>query len=465
MLDWLRTLTTPHAVHEESAHREFVLRTVLLAGLGLLVIYVLIDWIVLAPLRGSLAFGSYLWPTLMPLLLLTYWLVRRGQVTLASFLFLAIIALAALLSMVFLGTKDISVMLFALSVSLAGMLLGLRGAVVMAAVNALAFGGLAWAEYAGLRPPPVMTTKPVDVIALGLILTALVLVEWLFGSERERLLRRYREQALALREANQALEQASQTIARQEAWRRELVLAREIQSSLIPNYNPILADFDIKGRSIPAEEVGGDFYIYLPLTGGRLGLAIGDVSGKGMPGALYMAIATSIVEAQATASPDSASLVRRVNNLLYRRVHETRMNTALLYALFDLTRRQLRVSNAGLISPLLVHNGAPEYLECHGLPLGVVAGEVYEEKQIVLQPDDVIVFMTDGIVEAMNTQRDMYGFPRLEAALRGCDKASAQSVLDCVFASVFDFLGDVPPQDDMTLVVVKVGGRRLSRQN
>jgi sigma-B regulation protein RsbU (phosphoserine phosphatase) len=95
---------------------------------------------------------------------------------------------------------------------------------------------------------------------------------------------------------NEALAVANQSLAQQEAWRRELTLAREIQSSLLPSYNPMLADLDIKGRSLPAEEVGGDFYNYLPLTAGRLGLAVGDVSGKGMASALYMAIATSIVE-------------------------------------------------------------------------------------------------------------------------------------------------------------------------
>jgi sigma-B regulation protein RsbU (phosphoserine phosphatase) len=274
---------------------------------------------------------------------------------------------------------------------------------------------------------------------------------------------RYREQTVELRTANEALERANQTLARQEAWRRELALAREIQSSLLPSYNPMLADLDIKGRSLPAEEVGGDFYSYLPLTAGRLGLAVGDVSGKGMASALYMAIATSIVEAQATSSPDSATLLRQVNNLLYRRVHDTGLNTALLYALFDLTRRKLQVCNAGLITPVYLHNGTLRYLEVYGLPLGAVAGEAYEEEHIDLQPGDVMLFMTDGIVEAMNAQRELFGFSRLEAALKSCDKDSAQHIMDCIFKSVFEFMGDVPPQDDMTLVVVRVGGRRLAR--
>ena len=462
MLDWLRKLTAPRSDRLEMAHREFVLKAVLVSGIGLLSIYVLIDWAIILPTRGTFAFGNFFWPPMLLFLLFEYWLVRQGHVALASYLILAMTTIATSAALYALGTKDVSVLLFALSVSLAGILAGLRGTVLVVAVNTLVFAALAWAEYVGRRPPPIATTRPADVIALGLILTALAILEWLYRFERGRLLRRYRKQTNALRAANEALEQAGKTAAKQEALRRELALAREIQTSLLPRYNPTLAELDIQGRSIPAEEVGGDFYAYLPLTGARLGLAIGDVSGKGMASALYMAIATSVVEAQANTSPDSASLMRDVNNLLYRRVHDTGMNTALLYALFDLTRRRLRVSNAGLITPILCHNGSLSYLECYGLPLGAVVGEAYEEQQIDLEPGAVILFMTDGIVEAMNAQRDLYGFPRLEAVLENCDMTNAQSTLDCVFDSVFGFMEDEPPQDDMTLVVVKVGGRRPS---
>jgi len=460
MLDWLCKFTMPRSADKESAHREFVLKAVLVSAIALLGIYILVDWVIIVPTRGTLAFGNFLWLSMFPLLLLGYWLAHRGHLTFASYLFLGLVTAATLLAMFFLGTKDISVLLLAFGASLAGILVGLRGTIIIIALATLVFGMLAWAEYVGLRPPPVANTKLVDVIALGLVLTALVIVEWIFRSEREQLLHKYREQTVELRAANEALERAGQTVARQEALRRELALARDIQFSLLPQYNPTLADFDIKGRSLPAEEVGGDFYTYLPLTGGRLGLAIGDVSGKGMASALYMAIATSVVEAQATTSPDSAALVRQVNNLLYRRMHQTGLNTALLYTLFDLTRRQLRVCNAGLITPIYYHNHMFRYLETYGLPLGAIADEVYEEQRIDLQPGDVLLFMTDGIVEAMNADRELFGFPRLEAVLKSCDVSDAQSILDCVFDSVFKFMGDVPPQDDMTLVVVKVGGRR-----
>ena len=462
MLDWLHKLTMPRSTRAETAHREFVLKAVVVSAVALLGLYILIDWAIVVSTRRTLALGNLLWPLMFLLLLFIYWLVHRGYLTLASYLFLGLITIATLVTMYNLGTKDVSVLLFAFSASLAGILVGLRGTILIVLINTLAFGALAWAEFAGLRPPSVAPTKFVDVMALGLVLTALVIVEWISRSERGRLLRRYREQAAELRAANEALERAGRATAQQEAWRRELALAREIQSSLLPQYNPTLADLDIKGRSLPAEEVGGDFYSYLPLTGGRLGMAIGDVSGKGMASALYMAIATSVVEAQATASPDSATLVRHANNLLYRRMHDTGLNAALLYALFDLTRRHLRVCNAGLITPIYYHTGTLRYLETYGLPLGVVAGEVYEEQKIDLQPDDVLLFMTDGIVEAMNADRHLYGFPRLEAALEDCDMTDAQSIADHVFESVFAFMGDVPPQDDMTLVVVKVGGRRIS---
>jgi sigma-B regulation protein RsbU (phosphoserine phosphatase) len=185
------------------------------------------------------------------------------------------------------------------------------------------------------------------------------------------------------------------------------------------------------------------------------------VSGKGMPSALYMAIATSVIEAQSTVSPDTVSLMRNVNNLLYPRMHETGMNTALLYALFDLTRRQLRVCNAGLIVPILYHNRSACYLESHGLPLGTVTEGVYEELLVDLEPGDIVLLMSDGVVEAMNAQRELYGFARLEAVLAGCDTTmNAQTILNCIFESTFNFMDGVSPQDDMTLVVILVGGRR-----
>lgn len=462
MLDWLHKLTTPRSIGDEVAHREFVLKAVLVSSIGLLSIYLLIDWAIIVPTRGNFAFGNFLWPPMLPILLFNYWLVRRGHLTLASYLGLGLVTGATLLSMFNLGTKDISVLLFAFGVSLAGILVGLRGTILIVLVDTLAFGALAWSEHVGLRSPQMPPTTLIDVIALGLILTAVMVVEWLFQFERGRLLQRYREQTAALSTANEALEQARRTVAQQEAWRRELTLAREIQSSLLPQSNPTPAGFEFKGRSLSAEEIGGDFYTYLPLTGGRLGLAIGDVSGKGMPSALYMAITTSIVEAQSSLSPDSATLVRQVNNLLCRRVHETGMNVALLYALFDLTHRQLRVCNAGLIAPILYRERALRYVDCYGLPLGAVIGEVYEEQLIQLQPGDVILFMTDGIVEAMNEDRDLYGFPRLEAILQSCDRMDAQGILDYVFDSVYEFVGDAPPQDDMTLVVVRVNDPPIS---
>jgi sigma-B regulation protein RsbU (phosphoserine phosphatase) len=141
-------------------------------------------------------------------------------------------------------------------------------------------------------------------------------------------------------------------------------------------------------------------------------------------------------------------------------MHEMGMNTALLYALFDLSRRQLRVCNAGLIVPILYHNKAICYLESHGLPLGIVTEGAYEELLVNLEPGDLVLLMSDGIVEAMNAQRELYGFSRLEAVLENCDTTmNAQTILNCIFDSAFNFMDGASPQDDMTLVVIRVGGR------
>jgi serine phosphatase RsbU (regulator of sigma subunit) len=461
MLDRLHSLAAPHSAQEETAYRIFSLKVIVLSALGLITVYELVDWAVVIFTPKPLSFGNFLWFSTLLLLILDYWLVRRGQVKAASFLSLAMVTVATALAMYHVGTKDTSMLLFAFGVSLAGILLGARGAILLALLDTAVFAALAWSENFRPNPPPVTPTALLDVIALATILLALVSAEWLFRFERGRLLYRYREQAAALRATNEALERANQTLAQQEAWHHELALAREIQASLLPRHDPTLAGFDIKGRSLPAEEVGGDFYTYFPLSGGRLGLAIGDVSGKGMPSALYMAIATSVIEAQAAISPDTVSLMRNVNNLLFPRMHEMGMNTALLYALFDLSRRQLRVCNAGLIVPILYHDKAVRYLESHGLPLGAVTEGAYEELVVNLEPDDVVLLMSDGIVEAMNAQRELYGFSRLEAVLENCDTTmNAQTILNCIFDSTFNFMDGASPQDDMTLVVIRVGGRR-----
>ena len=189
----------------------------------------------------------------------------------ASFLSLAMVTVAAALAMYNVGTKDTSMLLFAFGVSLAGILLGGRGAILLALLDTAIFAALAWVENTRPTPLPVAPTALLDVIALATILLALVTAEWLFRFERGRLLYRYREQAVALRATNEALERANRTLAQQEAWRHELALAREIQASLLPRHDPTLAGFDIKGRSLAGRRGGRRLLYLLSLIGGPAG--------------------------------------------------------------------------------------------------------------------------------------------------------------------------------------------------
>ena len=199
---------------------------------------------------------------------------------------------------------------------------------------------------------------------------------------------------------------------------QELHIARQIQASLLPQPSPLVAGLDVMAKSIPAHEVGGDFYDYYHLLSDfedfakGFAIAVGDVSGKGTPAALYMAVSSSALAAKARVTPDVGQLCDELNVMLYPRVALTHMNIALLYVYFskqDYLPAEFnwtaRIVNAGLIAPLLRRNGYCDYLDVGGLPLGVQPHTQYHHLEVPLQKGDWLVLCSDGIVEAMNAAR------------------------------------------------------------
>jgi serine phosphatase RsbU (regulator of sigma subunit) len=244
----------------------------------------------------------------------------------------------------------------------------------------------------------------------------------------------------------------------QERIKGELNIARQIQLSLLPQSHPWSSVFDIYGRSIPAEEVGGDFYSYQRLGNGRLGIAVGDVSGKGVPAAILMAVSTSVTEAYATTHGNGnvGHLLTSLNRALFPRLQANKMNTGLLYVLLDERGRELNICNAGLISPLLRRGGRAEFLDVTGLPLGAMEDNRYYSLSITLNPGDLLLLLSDGLVEARNAVNEMFGLPRLESLVADCAvHQSAQEIVDTVLSTVQTFISPASAQDDMTLVVVK----------
>jgi sigma-B regulation protein RsbU (phosphoserine phosphatase) len=237
---------------------------------------------------------------------------------------------------------------------------------------------------------------------------------------------------------------------------RELRIAREIQHALFPEGSPSGAGWEASAHFRPARELGGDLYDFYDMGGGHLGVATGDVAGKGVPAALYAAFASGTIRARAFERRAPADLLQRVNRSLRRRGIEGLFCT-LAYALFDFPDGSLQVANSGLPHPL--HYWAAEKraapIEVSGLPLGTFDGVSYDEVRVTLAKGDVVVLYTDGLVEARRG-REEYGPERLLRGLEAHAGLPAPELGEKLLSDLGDFLGDEIPTDDVTLIVVKV---------
>ncbi len=246
---------------------------------------------------------------------------------------------------------------------------------------------------------------------------------------------------------------------------RELDIARQLQASLLPPEAPHVSGLDIAGWSSPARHVGGDFYSYFAFDQRRLGIAVGDVSGKGMQSALMMALSLGLLSTEVHRELAPAALLAALNRELYPHTQRSNLNTALIYLTLKPAGPawEAQMGNAGLISPLVRrHDGATEWLSARGLPLGAMEDVRYREMTQLLRPGDVLVLSSDGVAEAVNEAGEMYGFDRLtECVSRLPYPASAKSTLEHILNSVHSFVGAAEAYDDLTLVVVALGEAAL----
>ena len=256
-----------------------------------------------------------------------------------------------------------------------------------------------------------------------------------------------------LARAYQELQAAQAQIIEKETLERELQVAREIQESLLPRTLPRLPGWRIAAHWQPARAVGGDFYDFLDLPDGRLGIVIGDVSGKGVPAALVMATTRSILREIAQRLVAPGQVLERVNVLLEAEMPPNMFATC-LYAILDPARGRLRFANAGHDLPYRLHNGDVAELRATGMPLGLMPGMRYEEQNVTLAPGDSILLYSDGLVEAHNLRREMFGFPRLQE-LVGQSPSGSAALIDFLMAELAAFTGaDWEQEDDITLVTL-----------
>ena len=234
---------------------------------------------------------------------------------------------------------------------------------------------------------------------------------------------------------------------------QELHVARQIQRSLLPEATPELYGWQFAAYYEPAREVGGDFYDFLELEDGRLGLVVGDATGKGMPAALVMATTRGMLRAVAQSLDAPGEVLARVNDALYPDVPSAMFVTC-FYAILDPASGQMRYANAGHDLPYVLHYGQGTHeLRVTGMPLGLMPEMRYEEKEAVLTEGDTVLFYSDGLVEAHDPRYEMFGFPRLGALI--AEHGTIRSLVESLLRELYSFVGeDWEQEDDITLLTL-----------
>lgn len=232
--------------------------------------------------------------------------------------------------------------------------------------------------------------------------------------------------------------------------------ARAIQASFLPETAPVLPDFELAALSLPASQVGGDFYDFIPLGNNKWGIVIADVSGKGVPAALFMALSRTLVRADTNGELSAADGIKKANHHITE-TSKFGMFVTLFYGVLDLNKKIFQYVNAGHNPPLLLeHNhGDITMLKAQGIALGVVDDINFEQKEIHLSDDDMIVLYTDGITEAVNGNNEQFGQERLTTIIHDNGSLKAQELVDTIKKTVFEFAVGQPQHDDFTVVVLK----------
>jgi sigma-B regulation protein RsbU (phosphoserine phosphatase) len=237
---------------------------------------------------------------------------------------------------------------------------------------------------------------------------------------------------------------------------RELQMARDVQASLLPRSTPEIPGWEFVARWRPAREVAGDYYDFIPGDDGKLGLVIADVTDKGMPAALFMALARSIVRASVDGAPSPVGGITRANRLICAD-STSGMFVTLFYALLDPAKSEITYVNAGHNPPLLhrANDDQVEMLTRTGLVLGVTADASFEQRALQLNPGDLILLYTDGVTDASNTLGREFGMQRLERILLDRRGASATEIIAALERTIDAFIGSGSQSDDIAMLIVR----------
>jgi sigma-B regulation protein RsbU (phosphoserine phosphatase) len=250
-------------------------------------------------------------------------------------------------------------------------------------------------------------------------------------------------------------------IHKRERIKRELEIARNVQIGFLPSHNPSIEGMDIASICIPAEEVGGDYYDYVELSPKKLGVVIGDVSGKGISAAFYMTLTKGLLKSQARRSYSPQDILMNMNELFYENSNRG-VFISMIYGIFDLDAKTLTFARAGH-NPMILRRpekGLVEEICPPGIALGLEKGPIFnrsiEEKTIGLEKEDVFLFYTDGLNEAQNRKQEEFGEDRLMQLIQKQSHLSAAELLQTIQKRMQQFIGKAPQHDDMTIMIVKI---------
>jgi len=250
----------------------------------------------------------------------------------------------------------------------------------------------------------------------------------------------------------------------------DLALARDIQQRMLPQSPPSIPGLDVAGLSIPSREVGGDLFYFLPLANGRLGLTIGDVSGKSVPAALLMSNVLAALKSEARIVDNEDEILNHLNRLIAEQVDLEQFVT-FFYGVVNPAAQTLRYACAGHNPPLVMRpSGEAEWLKEAGRPLGIFAESTYKPVEAALQPGDVLVLYSDGVTEAVRAteapqedddssppgESEFFDEDRLETAVRDARDKSATEIISYIMDAIRTFTEGAEQSDDLTIVVVRV---------
>src|SRR6266436_4671792 len=236
---------------------------------------------------------------------------------------------------------------------------------------------------------------------------------------------------------------------------RDLALAHELQFRLLPHARPKIPNLEVSAKFVPARAIGGDLYDFIHYSLSRLGIVVGDVSGKGAPAAIYAARVSGILRSHAPIEPGPAEMLSAVNLSLGERRIDGQF-VSIIYAVWDDERRTLQVANSGLPRPIYCHDGKIEVIKATGLRRGLFDEADYDELSFKAKPGDLFVFYSDGILDARNLHGHSFGPERVAAIVAGCATKAADCVVNEIFKAVTEHAEGVDTFDDQTVVAIKV---------